>query len=328
MNSLWFLRASGTMPARNAALNSVVDVVQMPPPNAPVTVIFPPSIALPGPTPGALCRLPTSFQKSNLAPAGTTVPLSTVAGPSMFPPKWLLTMCWYQTLYELMTFILPANALASVAVSFGSTALTTAATGDAGVPACRAAIALMIAVFIPSASNVRPSWLDPVATTCPPTSLRPASCAGLFTSLASFLRIGSRPVSSRTGVMVPSAEVENEISGARLVPAIVQLSLPRATAMSATIRSAAAFAASAEVVATAGANGTTGTAAVIDAGVSSDASCASSVVSRAALSTARPSFAGETLNVPPAPTDVEASTGAWSIVVARVSTAVASLSWS
>src|SRR3954469_11675866 len=153
MNSLWFLRASGTMPARNAALNSVVDVVQMPPPNAPVTVIFPPSIALPGPTPGALRKLPTSFQKSNLAPAGTTVPLSTVAGPSMFPPKWLLTMCWYQTLYELMTFILPANALASVAVSFGSTALTTAATGDAGVPACRAAIALMIAVFMPSASN-------------------------------------------------------------------------------------------------------------------------------------------------------------------------------
>ena len=49
MNSLWFCRASGTMPARNAALNSVVDVVQMPPPNAPVTVIFPPSIALPGP---------------------------------------------------------------------------------------------------------------------------------------------------------------------------------------------------------------------------------------------------------------------------------------
>src|SRR5881409_3391744 len=35
MNSLWFCRASGTMPARNAALNSVVDVVQMPPPNAP-----------------------------------------------------------------------------------------------------------------------------------------------------------------------------------------------------------------------------------------------------------------------------------------------------
>src|SRR6188508_1040785 len=129
MYSLWFFRASGTMPARNAALNSVVDVVQMPPPNAPVTVILPPSIALPGPTPGALRRLPTSFQKSNLAPAGTTVPLSTVAGPSMFPPKWLLTMCWYQTLYELMTFIFGAKALASAVVSFGSTALTTASTG-------------------------------------------------------------------------------------------------------------------------------------------------------------------------------------------------------
>ena len=80
------------MPARNAALNSVVDVVQMPPPNAPVTVIFPPSIALPGPVPGASCRSPTTFQKSNLVPAGTTVPLITVAGPSMFPPQWLLTM--------------------------------------------------------------------------------------------------------------------------------------------------------------------------------------------------------------------------------------------
>src|SRR3954466_316024 len=134
MYSLWFFRAIGTMPARNAALNSVVDVVQMPPPNAPVTVIFPPSIALPGPTPGALCRLPTSFQKSNLAPAGTTVPLSTVAGPSMFPPKWVLTMCGYQTLYELMTFIFGAKALASVAVSFGSTALTTAGMGDAAAP--------------------------------------------------------------------------------------------------------------------------------------------------------------------------------------------------
>ena len=126
--------------------------------------------------------------------------------------------------------------------------------------------------------------------------------------------------------MVPSAAVENEISGARLVPAIVQLSLPRATTTSAAIRSAAAFAASAEAVATAGANDTTGTAIEIDAGVSSAASCWSSAVSRAALSTARPSFAGETLNVPPSPADTVASTGVWSIVVARVSTAAASLS--
>src|SRR3954469_24650181 len=124
MYSLWFFRASGTMPARNAALNSVVDVVQMPPPNAPVTVIFPPSIALPGPTPGALRRLPTSFQKSNLAPAGTTVPLRPVAGPPMFPPKWLLMMCWYQTLYELITFIFGAKAFASAVVNFGWTTLT------------------------------------------------------------------------------------------------------------------------------------------------------------------------------------------------------------
>ena len=92
MYSLWFFRASGTMPARNAALNSVVDVVQMPPPNAPVTVIFPFTIALPGPMPGSLRRSPTTFQKSNLAPAGTTVPLITVAGASMFPPQWLLTI--------------------------------------------------------------------------------------------------------------------------------------------------------------------------------------------------------------------------------------------
>ena len=80
------------MPARNAALNSVVDVVQMPPPKAPVTVILPPSIALPGPSPGSLCRSPTTFQKSNFVPAGTTVPLIFVAGASMLPPQWLLTM--------------------------------------------------------------------------------------------------------------------------------------------------------------------------------------------------------------------------------------------
>ena len=92
MYSLWFFLASGTMPARNAALNSVVDVVQMPPARAPVTVIFPSTIALPGPTPGSLLTSPTAFQKSNLAPAGTTVPLIAVAGPSMFPPQWLLTM--------------------------------------------------------------------------------------------------------------------------------------------------------------------------------------------------------------------------------------------
>src|SRR3954470_11415817 len=130
MNSLWFCRASGTMPARNAALNSVVDVVQMPPPNAPVTVIFPPSIALPGPAPGSLCRSPTTFQKSKIAPAGTTVPSIFVAGASMFPPKWLLMMTWYETLNELMAFILGASAWASAVDSFGSTALTTAAMGD------------------------------------------------------------------------------------------------------------------------------------------------------------------------------------------------------
>src|SRR5262245_25481978 len=92
MNSLWFLRAIGTMPARKAALNSVVEVVQMPPPKAPVTVILPPSIALPGPVPGSLRRSPTTFQKSKTRPAGTTVPLILVAGASMLPPQWLLTM--------------------------------------------------------------------------------------------------------------------------------------------------------------------------------------------------------------------------------------------
>src|SRR5262245_24227856 len=92
MNSLWFFLAIGIMPARNAALNSVVDVVQMPPPNAPVTVIFPPSIALPGPVPGSKRRSPTTSQKSKTPPAGTTVPLIFVAGASMFPPQWLLMM--------------------------------------------------------------------------------------------------------------------------------------------------------------------------------------------------------------------------------------------
>jgi len=39
-----------------------------------------------------LCRSPTTFQKSKIVPAGTTVPLIFVAGASMFPPQWLLTM--------------------------------------------------------------------------------------------------------------------------------------------------------------------------------------------------------------------------------------------
>ena len=146
--------------------------------------------------------------------------------------------------------------------------------------------------------------------------------------MASVTIIGSRPDSSKTGVMLPSAAVENEISGARLAWAIVQLSSPRAMTTSAAIRSAAAFAASAEAVGTAGTSDTTGTAIVIDAGASSAASCWSSALSRAALSTARPSFAGETLNVPPWPADTEASAELWSIDVARVSTAAASLSWS
>ena len=55
--------------------------------------------------------------------------------------------------------------------------------------------------------------------------------------------------------MLPSAAVENEISDARLVPAIVQWSLPRATTTSAAMRSAAAFAASAVAVAMVGVNG-------------------------------------------------------------------------
>jgi hypothetical protein len=57
-----------------------------------VTVIFPPSIALPGPSPGSLCRSPTTFQKSKTVPAGTTVPLIFVAAPSDVPAQWLLTM--------------------------------------------------------------------------------------------------------------------------------------------------------------------------------------------------------------------------------------------
>src|SRR4029077_7225576 len=97
--------------------------------------------------------------------------------------------------------------------------------------------------------------------------------------------------------MLPSAAVENEISGARLVRAIVQLSSPRTTTTSAAIRSAAALAASAEAVATRGPNDKTGTGMVMDVGVPTAASCWSSAVSRAALSTARPSLAEEALNV-------------------------------
>ena len=149
-----------------------------------------------------------------------------------------------------------------------------------------------------------------------------------MTSLASVVTIGSTPDSSKTGATLPSAAIENEMSGARLVRATVQLSSPRVTTRSAAIRSAAAFAASAEAVATVGANGTTGTAIAIVAGVSSADSFWSRAVSSAALSTARPSFAGVELNVPPWPADTVASAGVWSIVVASVSTAAASLSWS
>ena len=81
-----------------------------------------------------------------------------------------------------MSRIFGANALASAVVSFGSTALTTAATGDAAAPAWRAPIALMIAAFMPAALSVRPSRLVPVATMCPPISFRPASCAVWLTS--------------------------------------------------------------------------------------------------------------------------------------------------
>ena len=82
----------------------------------------------------------------------------------MFPPKWLLMMRWYQTLYELMTFIFGAKALASAVDSFGAMALTTAATGDDAAPVWRAPISLMIAAFIPAALSFRPSRLAPVAT--------------------------------------------------------------------------------------------------------------------------------------------------------------------
>ncbi len=225
-----------------------------------------------------------------------------------------------------MTFILGAKALASADVSLGSTTFTTAATGDAGAPAWRALSSPMIAAFVSATSSVRPSRLAPVATMRPPTSLRPASRTVCLTFGASASRIGSRPDSSKAAVMVPSAAVENETSGARLLPAIVQSSSPRASTTSATMRSAAALAASAEAVATAGASDTTGRAMVIDSGVPSAASPWSSAVTRAAWSTARPSFAAETLNVPPWPASTEASTGTWSIVVATVLTAAASLS--
>ncbi len=126
--------------------------------------------------------------------------------------------------------------------------------------------------------------------------------------------------------MVPSTGVENEISCARLLPAIGQLSLPRVMTRSAAMRSAAAVAASATSVGTAGANGATGTAIAIVSGVPSAASCGSSAVRIAALSTARPSFDGVKPNVPPSPADTVASTGVSSIVVARASIAAASLS--
>ncbi len=140
----------------------------------------------------------------------------------------------------------------------------------------------MISAFMRSTLSVRPSRLVPVATTRPPTILRLASCGVWLTFLASVVSIGSRPDQSTTGVTLPSAAVENEISGARLLPAIFQLSSPRAITTSAAIRSAAAFAFSAEAVATAGGNGTTGTGTVIDAGASSAASCWSSAATRAA----------------------------------------------
>ena len=101
--------------------------------------------------------------------------------------------------------------------------MTMAATGDAAAPCWRAPISLTMAAFMPAASSVRPSRLVPVATTCAPTSLRPASCAVWLTFWASVVRIGSRPDSSKTGAMLPSAAVEKEISGASLARAMVQV---------------------------------------------------------------------------------------------------------
>ena len=155
----------------------------------------------------------------------------------------------------------------------------------------------MIAAFVRALSSRRPSWLLPVATMWPPTRLRPAFFAARAAFLASFLTIGSRPASSSTGAMVPSAAVVNEISDASFAPATVQLSSPSVTTTSADIRSAAAFASSAAAVATAGSTGSIGTSMAIDAGAPGDASCSSRAATTAALSTARPSFAGTTLKV-------------------------------
>ena len=106
---------------------------------------------------------------------------------------------------------------------------------------------------MPAASSVRPSRLVPVATTCPPTSLRPASRAVWLTCGASVLRIGSRPDSSKAGVMLPPSAVgPNVTSGRSWSVAIVTSLSSAATVMGAVIRSAAALAAVASSVLTVG----------------------------------------------------------------------------
>ena len=256
----------------------------MPPPNAPVTVIFPPSIALPGPGARRLAQVADGLPEVELGARRHDRAVDLRGGT-----------------LDVAAVVVVDDALVPDAVRADDLHLRGERLGvrrgqlrvdgldDGRDRRCRRAClagpdladdrGLRAGSIERSALAARAGGDDASADQLEARVL--ARSASTF--LASFLRIGSRPDSSRTGVMLPSAAVENEISGARLVPAIVQVSLPWARTTSAAIRSAAAFAASAEAVATAGANDTSGTAIVIDAGVPSAASCWSSAAMQGRL---------------------------------------------
>src|SRR5215212_378903 len=124
-------------PARNAAFQSVVEHEQIPPPRAPVGFVRPWSMKPPGPMPGTFERLPTVRQKSNFAPAGTTVPLMMPAGTVMFAPMKFRSLAVKPVVQAEILWTFGARSTAIAVVKVGSVAPTVSATDDVAAPSAR-----------------------------------------------------------------------------------------------------------------------------------------------------------------------------------------------
>ena len=113
----------------------------MPPPNAPVTVIFPPSIALPGPVARELAQVADDLPEVEDSACRDDRAVD-LGGRRLDVPAPVVVDDDEVVDAERADdpHLRRRTALASAVVSFGSTALTTAATGVAGAPAWRAAI--------------------------------------------------------------------------------------------------------------------------------------------------------------------------------------------